>query len=124
MLGSRDDGGLVLSLEFSQLFAQTRRFIAIFCRLDMELDGGDAADRIENLGDSIVLALAGMFELVGNIFLVLCVALQSGNAALKILDCRPAPSPRDGSIRDSGVGRFPPPRAAVLQHLFESVEIV
>src|SRR5229473_4670997 len=111
MLGSRDDGGLVLSLEFSQLFAQTRRFIAIFCSLDMELDGGDAADRIENLGDRIVLAFAGMFQLVGNIVLVLCVAFQSGNAALKVLDVHPALSPRDGSIGDSEVGSFP--RAAV-----------
>jgi hypothetical protein len=33
----------------------------------MVLGGRDAADRIENLGDSIVFAFAGMFELVGKI---------------------------------------------------------
>src|SRR5260370_13549965 len=122
-LGSRDaGGGSVLIFDSSQFFTQARSFGAILCRFDMELDGGDAADRIENLGDGIVLAFAGMFQLVGNIVLVLCVAFQSGNAALKVLDVHPALSPRDCSIGDSEVGSFP--RAAVLQHTFELVEIV
>jgi hypothetical protein len=51
---------LVLILNLSQLFTQARSFIAIPCRLGMEINGGDAADRIENLGDSIVFAFAGM----------------------------------------------------------------
>src|SRR5260370_13327357 len=92
----------------------------------MVLDGGDAADRIHKLADSVVLAVlafAHVFEVVGKILLVLCVALQSGNAALKILDSRPALSPRYGGILDLGGGGFPPPPAAVLQPLFESVEI-
>ena len=114
--GSRDAGGRwALILNSGQFFAQACSFITIFLSLDMELDGGDAADRIEKLGDTIVLAFAGVFELVGKIVLVSGVGLQSGNAALKILDVRPALSPRDGSIRDGGVGRFPHSRAAFHQ---------
>src|SRR5260370_30532471 len=100
-LGSRDaGGGLVLVFDLSQFITQTRSFGAILCRFDMELDGGDAADRIENLGDGIVLAFAGVFELVGKIVLVFCIALQSRNAGLKILDVPPAPSPPDCRISD------------------------
>jgi len=81
----------------------------------MVLGGRDAADRVENLGDSIVLAFAGMFELVGKIVLVLCVALQAGNAALKIVDLRSALSPCDGSVVHTRGGRLPRPTAAFLQ---------
>src|SRR5260370_7188620 len=127
-LGSRDaGGGLVLVFDLSQFITQTRSFGAILCRFEMDLGGGDAADRIHKLADSVVLAVlafAHVFELIGKIVLVLCIALQSGNAALKILDVRPALSPRDGRISDLEVGGFPKPRAAVLQHLFESVKIV
>jgi hypothetical protein len=49
--------------------------------------------------------------------------LQSGNAALKIVDFRPTLSPRDGRIGDGGVGSVPISRAANLEHIFESVEI-
>ena len=73
-------------LDFNEFFLKSGSFGAILCRLDMVLDGGDAAHGIENLGDRIVLAFAGVFELVGKIVLVLCIALQSGNAALKILN--------------------------------------
>ncbi len=123
-LGSKNAGsrsGLVF--ELSQFFAQARRFGAILCRLGMVLDGGDAAGRIEKLGDGVVFAFAGMFELVGKIVLVLCVAFQSGNAALKILDVGPALSAGDGSIGDGGVGGVPISRAANLEHIFEGVEI-
>src|SRR5580692_6516351 len=61
-LGSRNAGGrLGLVFELSQFFAQTRRFGAIFCRLGVVLDGRDAANRSENLRDSIVFAFAGVF---------------------------------------------------------------
>src|SRR6516165_10521410 len=98
-LGSRNAGSrLGLVFELSEFFAQARRFGAILCRLGMVLDGGDAASRIDELGDGVVFALAGMFELVGKIVLVLCVTFQSGNAPLKILDVSPALSAGDGSI--------------------------
>jgi hypothetical protein len=51
---------LVLILNLSQFFTQACSFGAILCRLDMEINSRDAADRIENLGDSIVLAFAGV----------------------------------------------------------------
>ena len=89
-----------LVFELSQFLAQARCFGAILCRLDMVLDGGDAAHGIENLGDSIVFAFAGMFELVGKIVLILCVALQTGNAALKIVDLPPELSPYEGRVVD------------------------
>jgi hypothetical protein len=54
-------GRFVLILDSSQFFTQTRSFVAILCRVHVVLDGGDAADRIENLGDRIVFAFAGMF---------------------------------------------------------------
>src|SRR4029079_4537218 len=88
----------------------------------MVLGGGDAADRIKNLGDSIVFAFADMFDLVGKVVLVLCVAFQTGNAALKIIDLRPAMSPCDGSIGDGGVGGVPISRARNFNHFFKSVE--
>src|SRR5260370_36349854 len=73
-LGSGDTGGgSVLIFDSSQFFTQARSFGAILCRFDMELDGGDAANRIENLGDGIVLAFAGMVQLVVNIVLGLWV---------------------------------------------------
>ncbi len=101
-LGSRDAGReFVLILDFSEFFMKAGGFGAILCRLDMVLDGWDAAHGIENLSDRIVLAFAGVFELVGKIVLVLCIALQSGNAALKILNVGPALSPRNGSIGDT-----------------------
>lgn len=84
-------------------------------RLDVVLSGRDAADRIENLGDSVVRAFAGMFELVGKIVLVLCVALQTGNTAPKIVDFRPALSPCDGGVVDTRGGRLPRPTAAFQQ---------
>src|SRR5260370_13284226 len=93
----------------------------------MVLDGGDAADRIHKLADSVVLAVlafAHVFEVVGKILLVLCVALQSGNAALKILDSRPALSPRYGGVHDLGGGGFPAPRAAVLEQLLSRLATV
>jgi hypothetical protein len=105
---------LGLVFELSQFLAQTRRFGAILCRLGMVLDGGDAAGRIEKLGDGVVFAFAGMFELVGKIVLVLCVSFQSGNAALKIVDFRPTLSPRDGRIGYRSIGSFPQPRATKL----------
>jgi hypothetical protein len=43
--------------------SQFRRFGAILCRLDFVLGVGDAFDRLENLGDSIVSAFAGMLKL-------------------------------------------------------------
>jgi hypothetical protein len=95
---------LGLVFEFSQFFAQARCLGAILCRFGMVLDGGDAAGSVEKLGDGVVFAFAGMFELVGKIVLVLRVAFQSGNAALKIVDLRPALSPCDASIGDGGVG--------------------
>ena len=112
--GSRNAGSrLRLVFELSQFFAQARRFGAILCRLGMVLDGGDAAGRIEKLGDGVVFAFAGMLELAGKIILVLCVASQSGNAALKIVDFRPTLSPRDGRISYRSIGSFPQSRAAV-----------
>jgi hypothetical protein len=120
MLGSGDAGSRLV-FELSQFLAQSCRFGAILCRLGMVLGGRDAAGRIEKLGDGVVFAFAGMFELVGKIVLVLCVAFQSGNAALKILDVGPALSAGDGSIGDGGVGGVPISRAANLQHIFESV---
>src|SRR4029077_6028061 len=69
-LGGRDAGGeSVLILELGQFFAQSRRFLAILCRVHVVLDGGDAADRIHKLADSVVLAVlafAHVFEVVGN----------------------------------------------------------
>src|SRR4029077_541535 len=125
MLGSRNAGSrLGFVFELSQFFAQARRFSAILCGLGMVLDGANAAGRIEKLGDGVVFAFAGMFELVGKIVLVLCVAFQSGNAALKIVDLRPTLSPREGRIGHRSIGSFPLPRAAVLQQLFESVQII
>ena len=56
-----------------------------------------------------------MFELVGKIVLILCGALQTGNAALKIVDLRPALRPCDGSVVDMRGGRLPRPNAAFLQ---------
>src|SRR5258708_27385452 len=79
----------------------------------MVLGGRDAGDRVKNLGDSIVFAFAGMFELVGKIVLILCVALQTGNAALKIVDLPPEVSPYEGRVVDMRGGRLP--RAAFLQ---------
>jgi hypothetical protein len=101
-----------LILDFSQFFTQARSIVAILCRLDTELDGTDASNRIDNLGDATALALAGMLELVGEIVLVQGVGLQFVNAAVKILDVRPALGLRDGSIGDRGVGEFqyPPSR--------------
>src|ERR1700730_11123741 len=107
MLGSRNAGSrLGLVLELRQFFAQARRFGAILCRLDMVLDGGDAAHGIENPGNGVVLAFADMFDLVGKVVLVLCVALQTGNAALKILNVGPALSPCEGSVVDTRGGRL------------------
>ena len=84
-LGNKNAGSrLGLVFDLSQFFTQARRFGAILCRLGMVFDGGDAAGRIKKLGDGVVLAFAGMFELAGKIVLVLCVAFQSGNATLKI----------------------------------------
>src|SRR5260370_6577649 len=89
----------------------------------MELNGAHAADRIEKLGDTIALALAGMFELVGKIVLMPGVGLQSGNAAVKILDGRPALCLLDGSISDRGFRGFQYSRAAFLQHRGEIVDV-
>jgi hypothetical protein len=50
-----------LVFNLSQLDAQACGFVAILCRLNVVLDGGNAADRIENPGDRIVFAFAGMF---------------------------------------------------------------
>src|SRR5882724_8583626 len=74
-LGSRDAGSrLGLVFELSQFLAQARRFGAILCRLDMVLGGGDASDRIKNLGDGTTFAFADMFDLVGKVVLVLRVS--------------------------------------------------
>jgi hypothetical protein len=50
-----------LVFDLSQLITQACRFGAILCRLDVVLHSGNAADRIEKLGDGIVFAFAGMF---------------------------------------------------------------
>ena len=89
----------------------------------MVLGGRHAAGSIEKLGDGVVFAFAGMFELVGEIVLVLRIACQPGNAALKIVDLHPAMGPCDANIGNGGVGGFPISRAANLQHILESVEI-
>jgi hypothetical protein len=67
--------GDILILESSQFFTQSRRFSAILCRLDMKLDCIDTAHGIENLGESVVFALAGMFELVSEFVLVQGIGL-------------------------------------------------
>src|SRR5690348_10974192 len=72
----------------------------------MVLGGGDAADRIKDLGDSIFFGFADMFDLVGKIVLILCVALQTGNAALKILNVGPALNTCKGSVVDVCGGRL------------------
>jgi hypothetical protein len=61
LVSSGAGGRLIFAFDLSQFRAQLCRFGAIFFCLDMVLDGGDAADRIEHLGESIVLAFAGMF---------------------------------------------------------------
>lgn len=65
----------VLVFELAQFIAQAGGFVAILLRLETKLGSGDAADRIENLGDGIFLALAGMVEFVGLLFLLLGIAL-------------------------------------------------
>jgi hypothetical protein len=94
-----------LAFDSSQLIAQARSFGAILFGFDTELDGADAAHRVDNLGDATALAVAGMFELVNEIVLVQGVGLHFVNAAVKILDVRLALSLRDGGIAGSGIGR-------------------
>jgi hypothetical protein len=65
---------------------------------DTELDGADAAHRIDNLDDGTTLAVASMFELFGEIVLVQGIGLDFVNTTVKILDLRPALSLRDDSI--------------------------
>jgi hypothetical protein len=101
-----------LVFDLSQLLAQACGFGAMLRCLGVELDSRDAASRIEKLGHSIVLAFAGMFELIGKIVLVLGVALQSGDLTLQILDFGPVPSPREGSIVDGQGGVLPRTTAA------------
>lgn len=114
---------LALAFDLSQLITQGRSFGAILFGFDTELDGADAAHRVDDLGDGAALAVAGMFELVGKIVLVQGVGLHFVNTAVKILDVRPAPSLRDDRIADRGIGRLPHPLAAVLQIVAESLEM-
>ena len=53
----------------------------LFC-FDTELDGADAAHRIDNLDDRAALPFAGMFELVGEIVLVQGVGLNFVNTTV------------------------------------------
>jgi len=66
---------MVLVFELTQFVAQAGGFVAILLRLEAELGSRNAANRIENLGDGILLAFARMFELVGLIFLIQDVSL-------------------------------------------------
>ena len=58
------------TLNLSQLVTETRRFSVILVSQDVILHRANVAHGSENLGDSIVLALAQMFELVGEILLL------------------------------------------------------
>jgi hypothetical protein len=70
-LGSKNaGGGLVLAFNSTQLIMQARSFGAILFSFDTELDGADASHRGDDLGDDTALAVAGRFELVGEIVLV------------------------------------------------------
>src|ERR1700686_4952914 len=76
-LGSRDGGFVfVFAFDSSQLITQARSFGAILFGFDTELDGADAAHRVDDLGDATALAVAGMFELVDEIVLVQGVGLH------------------------------------------------
>jgi len=109
-----------LAFDSSQLITQARGLGAILFGFDTELDSANAAHRVDQLGDGTVLAVASMFELVDEIVLVQSVGLLFVNAAVKVLDVRPALSLRDGGIADRGIGRL----AAVLQIVGESLEII
>ena len=66
---------MVLVFELTQFVAQAGGFVAILLGLEAELGSRNAANRIDNLGDGILLAFARMFELVGLIFLIQGVSL-------------------------------------------------
>src|SRR6266700_1985613 len=90
--------GLVLAFDLSQLITWARSFGAILFSFDTELDSVDGTPRIHNLDDSTGLAVAGMFELVGEIVLVEGIGLNFVNMIVKILDFRPALRLRDDGI--------------------------
>jgi hypothetical protein len=110
---------LVLAFDLSQLITQSGSFGTVFFRFDIVLDGGDAAQRVDDLGDATALAVAGMLELVGEIVLVLGVSLQFVNAAVKILDGGPALRRRDGGVADGGSGILPPEHGGIGLLLFK-----
>ena len=66
---------VVLVFELTQFIAQAGGFVAILLRLEAKLGSREATDCIENLGDSIVFALAGMVEFVSLLCLLLGIAL-------------------------------------------------
>ena len=53
-----------MAFDLSQLITQAGSFGTILFGFDTELDGTNAARRIDQLGHGTVLAIAGMFELV------------------------------------------------------------
>jgi len=90
--------------DLSQLITQARSCVAILFGFNTELDCADAAHRVDDLGHATALAVAGMFEPVDEIVLEQRASLHFVNAAVKILDVRPALSLRHGSITDRGIG--------------------
>src|SRR5262249_43486452 len=106
-----------------QLITEARSLGAILFSFDAELDGYDAARRVDHLDDSTALALARMFELVDEIVLVQSIGLDFVNLMVKILDLRPTLSLRDGGVADRGSCGFPLP-AVALQIVGESLEII
>ena len=102
---------------------QARSFGAILFSFGSVLDSGNTSHRVEDFGHGSALAVADMFELVGEIGLVQGIGLGFVNSTVKILDLRPALSLRDGSIADRGGGVLPLP-AVVLQIVGENLEII
>ena len=116
------DAGSVLAFGLGQLISQALGFGAILFSFDTKLDGPHAADRIHDLGDAIALALAEMFELVGEIVLVQGISLGLVDTTVKIPNFRPTLGFRDHSIADRDGGVLPLP--SVLEIVGENLEIV
>src|SRR5215470_7907896 len=90
----------------------------------MILSGGDALDGIKELGDSVVLAVASVFELVSEILLFLGVTLQPIDPAAKVLKARPAPGLRDSRVVHCGRGGLPCSPTALLQIVGEGLKVI